>query len=68
MGRSPQLIPGRPEYRILLATGNVVARFAAGNMIELVVIVADDDRHIVIHAMPARPNFLALLTEPGDPT
>ena len=40
----------------------------AGNMIELVVIVADDDRHIVIHAMPARPNFLALLTDPGDPT
>ena len=25
----PQLIPGRPQYRILLATGNVVARFAA---------------------------------------
>lgn len=25
----PQLIPGRPEYRIPLATGNVVARFAS---------------------------------------
>ena len=37
----------------------------AGNMIELIVIVADEDRHIVIHAMPARPNFLALLDQPG---
>ena len=37
----------------------------AGNMIELIVIVADEDRNIVIHAMPARPNFLALLDQPG---
>ena len=35
-------------------------------MIELVVLIADDDRHIVIHAMNARPNFLALLNDPGD--
>ena len=34
-------------------------------MIELIVIVADEDRNIVIHAMPARPNFLALLDQPG---
>ena len=38
----------------------------AANMIELVVLIADDDRHIVIHAMNARPNFLALLNDPGD--
>ena len=37
-------------------------------MIELIAIIADDNRHIVIHAMPARPNFLALLTDPGDLT
>ncbi len=40
----------------------------AGNLTELIVIVADDDRHIIIHAMPARPNFLALLNEPGAHT
>ena len=37
-------------------------------MIELVVLIADDDRHIVIHAMHARPNFLALLADLGDNT
>ena len=41
---------------------------AAANMIELVVLIADDDRHIVIHAMHARPNFLALLADLGDNT
>lgn len=35
-------------------------------MIELVVIIADGNRRIVIHAMHARPNFLALLPQFGD--
>jgi hypothetical protein len=40
----------------------------AGNYIELVALVADDDRIIVIHAMKARPHFLALLREQENPT
>jgi hypothetical protein len=39
---------------------------SAATMIELVVIIGDDNRHIVIHAMNARPHFLALLDRPGD--
>lgn len=35
-------------------------------MIELFVIVTDFKRELVIHAMNARPNFLALLTNLGD--
>ena len=38
----------------------------AGNMVELIVIVTDFNRELVIHAMNARPNFLALLTDLGD--
>jgi hypothetical protein len=38
----------------------------AATMIELVVIIGDDNRHIVIHAMNARPRFLALLDRLGD--
>jgi hypothetical protein len=38
----------------------------AATMIELVVIIGDNDRRIVIHAMNARPRFLALLDHPGD--
>ena len=44
----------------------IVGPDGAGNMIELVVIIADDNRLIVIHAMHARPNFLALLLELGE--
>ncbi len=33
----------------------------AGNFIELISIEVDHDRTIVIHAMKARPTFLALL-------
>ena len=33
----------------------------SGNFIELICIEADDNRIIVIHAMKARPAFLALL-------
>ena len=33
----------------------------AGNFIELICIQVDDNRTIVIHAMKARPTFLALL-------
>ena len=40
----------------------------AGNFIELVAFLADDDRIIVIHAMKARPHFLALLQDPENPT
>lgn len=35
----------------------------AGNLIELVAFLADDQRIIVIHAMKARPHFLALLQD-----
>jgi hypothetical protein len=38
----------------------------AVTMIELVVIIGDDDRHIVIQAMKARPHYLALLDHLGD--
>ena len=44
----------------------VVGPDVAGNMLELVVIVGDGDRHIVIHAMNARPNFVAFLGGLGD--
>jgi hypothetical protein len=35
-------------------------------MVELIVIVTDFNQELVIHAMNARPNFLALLTDLGD--
>jgi hypothetical protein len=49
----------RPAMRL-------VSPDSAATMIELVVIIGDNDRHIVIHAMNARPHFLALLDHPGD--
>ena len=61
--RPTRLRPRRTPARYAL-----VGPDTAGNMIELIAIIADDNRHIVIHAMPARPNFLALLTDPGDLT
>ena len=38
----------------------------SGNFIELICIEADDSRTIVIHAMRARPAFLALLHDTED--
>jgi hypothetical protein len=40
----------------------------AGNLIELIAFHADDDRIIVIHAMRARPQYLALLQDLEDNT
>lgn len=37
-------------------------------MIELVGIVADGNRHVIIHAMRARPRFLGLLEDYGEAT
>ena len=44
----------------------VVGPDRAGNMIELIVIIAHGNRQIVIHAMHARPNFLGLLLQLGE--
>jgi hypothetical protein len=35
-------------------------------MLELVAIIGDGNRHLIIHAMKARPNFLALFNFPGE--
>ena len=40
----------------------------AGNLIELVAFLADDQRIIVIHALKARPHFLALLQDQENPS
>lgn len=40
----------------------------SANMIEIVVIVGDGDRHVIIHATRARAAFLALLEKYGEST
>jgi hypothetical protein len=40
----------------------------AGNYIELVALVADPNRIIIIHAMKARTHFLALLRKQENPS
>jgi hypothetical protein len=37
----------------------------AGNILEVIVLIFDDDRRMAIHAMPIRPKYLSLLPQPG---
>lgn len=38
----------------------------SGNLLELIALVLADDDLLVIHAMPLRPTFYALLPDPTD--
>ena len=37
----------------------------AGNLLELIVLIFDDERQMAIHAMPIRTKYLSLLPKPG---
>ena len=37
----------------------------AGNLLEIIVLILDDERQIAIHAMPMRTKYLSLLPKPG---
>ena len=37
----------------------------AGNLLEIIVLILDDERQIAIHAMPIRTKYLSLLPKPG---
>jgi hypothetical protein len=37
----------------------------AGNILEVILLIFDDDRRMAIHAMPIRPKYLSLLPQPG---
>ena len=40
---------------------------ASGQLLEVIVVVLADERHLVIHAMTLRPSFTALLSRGGMP-
>jgi hypothetical protein len=47
-------------YRLL-----VLGPDCAGNVLETIVLIFDDQRRMAIHAMPIRPQYLHLLPKPG---
>lgn len=48
-------------YRLL-----VLGPDPAGNFLEVIILIFDDERTMAIHAMPIRPKYLALLPNPGQ--
>ena len=47
-------------YRLL-----VIGPGPAGNLLEIIVLIFDDERQMAIHAMPVRTKYLSLLPKPG---
>ena len=47
-------------YRLL-----ILGPDTAGNFLEIIVLIFDDERRMAIHAMPVRAKYLPLLPNPG---